>query len=89
MNDLAPMKNCPGGGGCKVGQISSRGITKMIRTSGMAYFQIKISLKQPDKMQSNFIIIAVENRLHLFSVWSGRIRTLVSMATDSSYRLTL
>ena len=25
MNDLAPMKNCPGGGGCKVGQISSRG----------------------------------------------------------------
>ena len=24
MNDLAPMKNCPGG--CKVGQISSRGI---------------------------------------------------------------
>ena len=24
MNDLAPMKNCPGGG-CKVGQISSRG----------------------------------------------------------------
>ena len=28
MNDLAPMKNCPGGGGggCKVGQISSRGI---------------------------------------------------------------
>ena len=24
MNDLAPMKNCPGGGGCKVGQISSR-----------------------------------------------------------------
>ena len=28
MNDLAPMKNCPGGGGgCKVGQISSRGIS--------------------------------------------------------------
>ena len=28
MNDLAPMKNCPGwgGGGCKVGQISSRGM---------------------------------------------------------------
>ena len=26
MNDLAPMKNCPGG--CKVGQISSRGSTK-------------------------------------------------------------
>ena len=27
MNNLAPMKNnCPGGGGCKVGQISSRGI---------------------------------------------------------------
>ena len=28
MNDSAPMKNCPGGGGggCKVGQISSRGI---------------------------------------------------------------
>ena len=26
MNDLAPMKNCPGGG-CKVGQISSRGIS--------------------------------------------------------------
>ena len=26
MNDLAPMKNCPGG--CKVGQISSRGIIK-------------------------------------------------------------
>ena len=25
MNDLAPMKNCPGGGGCKVGQISSLG----------------------------------------------------------------
>ena len=25
MKDLAPMKNCPGG--CKVGQISSRGIT--------------------------------------------------------------
>ena len=26
MNDLAPMNNCPwGGGGCKVGQISSRG----------------------------------------------------------------
>ena len=25
MNDLAPMKNCPGGGVCKVGQISSRG----------------------------------------------------------------
>ena len=24
MNDLAPIKNCPGGG-CKVGQISSRG----------------------------------------------------------------
>ena len=24
VNDLAPMKNCPGG--CKVGQISSRGI---------------------------------------------------------------
>ena len=24
MNDLAPMKNCPGG--CKVGQISSRGM---------------------------------------------------------------
>ena len=28
MNDLAPMKNCPGGG-CKVGQISSRGITAL------------------------------------------------------------
>ena len=28
MNDLAPMKNCPGGGGgCKVGQISSRGMS--------------------------------------------------------------
>ena len=27
MNDLAPMKNCPGGGGCTVGQISSRGIS--------------------------------------------------------------
>ena len=27
MNDLAPMKNCPGG--CKVGQISSRGISFM------------------------------------------------------------
>ena len=26
MNDLAPMKNCPGGGACKVGQISYRGI---------------------------------------------------------------
>ena len=26
INDLAPMKNCPGGGGCKLGQISSRGI---------------------------------------------------------------
>ena len=26
MNDLAPMKICPGAGGCKVGQISSRGI---------------------------------------------------------------
>ena len=25
MNDLTPMKNCPGG--CKVGQISSRGIS--------------------------------------------------------------
>ena len=25
MNDLAPMKNCPGG--CKVGQISPRGIS--------------------------------------------------------------
>ena len=29
MNDLAPMKNCPGG--CKVGQISSRGILLMQR----------------------------------------------------------
>ena len=28
MNDLAPMKTCPvGWGGCKVGQISSRGVT--------------------------------------------------------------
>ena len=27
MSDLAPMKNCPGGGGCKVCQISSRGIS--------------------------------------------------------------
>ena len=29
MNDLAPMKNCPGGGGVQgtVGQISSRGIS--------------------------------------------------------------
>ena len=27
MNDLAPMKDCPGGL-CKVGQISSRGIIK-------------------------------------------------------------
>ena len=27
MNDLAPMKNCPGG--CKVGQISSRGISRV------------------------------------------------------------
>ena len=27
MNDLAPMKNCPGG--CKVGQISSRGILEI------------------------------------------------------------
>ena len=31
MNDLAPMKNCPGGGGgCKVGQISSRGIILLL-----------------------------------------------------------
>ena len=30
MNDLAPMKNCPGGG-CKVGQISSRGNVFMVR----------------------------------------------------------
>ena len=29
MNDLAPMKNCPGG--CKVGQISSRG--KRLKTA--------------------------------------------------------
>ena len=28
MNDLAPMKNCPWG--CKVGQISSRGIRKCL-----------------------------------------------------------
>ena len=32
MNDLAPMKNCPGGGGCKVGQISSRGNCRIWET---------------------------------------------------------
>ena len=28
VNDLTPMKNCPGG--CKVGQISSRGIIEVL-----------------------------------------------------------
>ena len=32
MNDLAPMKNCPGGGGCKVGQISSQGNNRLTKT---------------------------------------------------------
>ena len=37
MNDLAPMKNCPGGGGCKVCQISSRGTTYMSRKLALSF----------------------------------------------------
>ena len=42
MNDLAPMKNCPGG--CKVGQISSRRIPKDWQMAFYFTFQNNLSV---------------------------------------------
>ena len=46
MNDLAPMKNLlVGGGGCKVGQISSRGIPDIGKSSYYHNIQLQIQLQ--------------------------------------------
>ena len=46
MNDLAPMKNCPGG--CKVGQISSRGNTDVYWTTILHTWKIRWKLQVAD-----------------------------------------
>ena len=50
MNDLAPMKNCPGG--CKVGQISSRGNTELVYISFSSFYRVTVMNRPPYLLSS-------------------------------------
>ena len=62
MNDLAPMKNCPGGG-CKLGQISSRGITSAQARSMLFGFDNMPSSALNQCLFARFTILRMSVRL--------------------------